>query len=66
MVPTEHGTFDHSIVADDTPLPPPASTEEEDEALFANDAWVEPPIRKPHPNPKPNPHPQKNHPSPQS
>lgn len=34
----------HSIVADDSPLPPPAPTGEEDEALFATDAWVEPPI----------------------
>jgi len=32
------------IIADDTPLPPRASTEEEDEALFATDAWVEAPI----------------------
>ena len=25
-------------------MPPPAASEEEDEALFANDPWVEPPI----------------------
>lgn len=34
-----------SIVGDTTPLPPPAATEEEDEAQFDNDPWVEPPIR---------------------
>nr|POE59364.1 putative acetyltransferase [Quercus suber] len=33
-----------SITGDKTPLPPPAATEEEDEALFAEDAWVEPPV----------------------
>jgi len=32
------------IVADDTTLPPPAPTEDEDEALFATDPWVEAPI----------------------
>ena len=32
------------IVIDDKPLPPPASTEDEDEALFATDPWVEAPI----------------------
>ncbi|CAK4020276.1 probable acetyltransferase, family [Lecanosticta acicola] len=32
------------IVGDKTPLPPPAATEEEDEELFAEDAWVERPI----------------------
>lgn len=36
----------HSIVGDNSPLPPPAATEEQDEDLFANDAWVEPPIRE--------------------
>jgi acetyltransferase-like isoleucine patch superfamily enzyme len=35
----------HSIIADDSPLPPPAPTEDEDEALFAAEPWVEPPIR---------------------
>ena len=34
-----------SIVGDKTPLPRKAATEEEDELLFANDPWVEPPIR---------------------
>lgn len=33
-----------SIVGDKTPLPPPAETEEADEELFAEEAWVEPPI----------------------
>ncbi|KAK6390280.1 hypothetical protein LTR65_005655 [Meristemomyces frigidus] len=32
------------IVDDKTPLPPLAATEEEDEELFAEDAWVEPPV----------------------
>ena len=32
-------------MGDKTLLPPPAATEEDDEALFAEDAWVEPPIR---------------------
>ncbi|KAF2100779.1 trimeric LpxA-like protein [Rhizodiscina lignyota] len=32
------------ITNDPTPLPPPAPTEEEDDALFDDDAWVEPPI----------------------
>jgi hypothetical protein len=36
-------TFD-SIVNDSTPLPPVAETTEADDALFDNDAWVEPPI----------------------
>ena len=34
-----------SIVGDTTPFPPQAQTEEEDEELFAEDPWVEPPIR---------------------
>jgi acetyltransferase-like isoleucine patch superfamily enzyme len=34
-----------SIVGDETPLPPRAATEAEDEDLFASDAWVEPPVR---------------------
>jgi len=36
-----------SIIGDTTPLPPhkPNSTEDEDEALFASEAWVEPPFR---------------------
>ena len=36
---------ERSIVDDKTPLPPQAATEEEDEELFAEDPWVEPPIR---------------------
>ncbi|GAB1739282.1 hypothetical protein NU219Hw_g4028t2 [Hortaea werneckii] len=32
------------IVGDKTPLPNPAPTDEEDEELFAEDAWVEPPV----------------------
>jgi acetyltransferase-like isoleucine patch superfamily enzyme len=35
----------HSIVGDESPLPPPVPTEDEDEALFAAEPWVEPPIR---------------------
>lgn len=35
---------DSSIINDKTPLPPPAETEEADEELFAEEAWVEPPI----------------------
>ena len=34
-----------SIVGDKTPLPHKAQTEEEDEELFAEDPWVEPPVR---------------------
>ena len=34
-----------SIVDDKTPLPPLAATTSEDEALFAEDPWIEPPIR---------------------
>lgn len=37
--------FFRSIVGDKTRLPPKAPTEEEDEELFAEDPWVEPPIR---------------------
>jgi acetyltransferase-like isoleucine patch superfamily enzyme len=33
------------IVGDTRPLPPQAATEEEDEALFEDDPWVQPPIR---------------------
>ncbi|KAF1997129.1 maltose O-acetyltransferas-like protein [Amniculicola lignicola CBS 123094] len=32
------------IVRDETPLPPQAVTAEEDDALFDNDPWVEPPV----------------------
>lgn len=32
------------IVQDDTPLPPEASTPEDDDKLFDNDPWVEPPV----------------------
>jgi hypothetical protein len=34
----------NSIVGDNSELPPPAATEEADEELFADDAWVESPI----------------------
>ena len=34
-----------SIVGDKTPLPAKATTEEADEELFAEDPWVEPPVR---------------------
>ena len=36
----------YSVVGDKTPLPKrkPGSTEDEDEALFENEAWVEPPF----------------------
>jgi acetyltransferase-like isoleucine patch superfamily enzyme len=37
-----------SIVRDETPLPPPAATEEADEELFAEEPWVETPIRIDH------------------
>ena len=40
----QEANFSNSIVGDKTPLPPPAPTEEEDEELFAEDPWVEPPI----------------------
>lgn len=33
-----------SIIGDKSPLPSPAATEEADEELFAEDAWVEAPI----------------------
>lgn len=33
-----------SITGETDPLPPPAATEEEDEALFDDQPWVEPPI----------------------
>jgi acetyltransferase-like isoleucine patch superfamily enzyme len=32
-------------VGDTTPLPPQAATETEDEELFADEPWVEPPVR---------------------
>ena len=32
-------------MGDDTPLPPQAATPEEDDKLFDNDAWVEPPVK---------------------
>ena len=32
-------------MGDKTPLPPPAATDEEDEALFGEAAWVESPVR---------------------
>jgi acetyltransferase-like isoleucine patch superfamily enzyme len=33
-----------SITQDKTPLPPPASTSEEDDKLFLNDPWIDPPV----------------------
>lgn len=33
-----------SIIQDKTPLPPMASSEDEDAKLFENDPWVEPPV----------------------
>ncbi len=35
----------HSVVNDDGPLPPKASTEEDDELLFADDPWIDSPIK---------------------
>ena len=36
-----------SVIGDDTPLPPKkaGATDEEDEALFDDEAWIEPPFR---------------------
>lgn len=34
----------NSIIGDKTPLPPKAATEAEDDELFAEDPWVEPPF----------------------
>jgi acetyltransferase-like isoleucine patch superfamily enzyme len=33
-----------SILQDDTPLPPIAATPEEDDKLFEDDPWIEPPV----------------------
>jgi acetyltransferase-like isoleucine patch superfamily enzyme len=33
-----------SVIQDQTPLPPQASTPEEDDKLFENDPWIEPPL----------------------
>ena len=33
-----------SIIQDKTPLPPQASTSEEDDQQFENDPWIEPPL----------------------
>lgn len=33
-----------SIIQDKTPLPPQASTPEDDDKLFENDPWIEPPM----------------------
>jgi acetyltransferase-like isoleucine patch superfamily enzyme len=33
-----------SIIQDETPLPPPASTAEGDDKLFEDDPWIEPPL----------------------
>jgi acetyltransferase-like isoleucine patch superfamily enzyme len=43
--PNDPRPSSHSILLDPTPLPPPASTPEEDEALFSTDPWIETPIR---------------------
>ncbi|KAF2678157.1 maltose O-acetyltransferas-like protein [Lentithecium fluviatile CBS 122367] len=32
------------ILRDETPLPPPAATPEEDDQLFEDDPWIEPPV----------------------
>jgi len=37
--------FGYSVVSDETPLPPPATTEEEDSALFTDDPWIDGPIK---------------------
>lgn len=34
----------HSIIQDKTPMPPQASTSDQDDKLFENDPWVEPPL----------------------
>ena len=34
-----------SVVSDERPLPPQASTEEEDEALLADEPWIDGPIQ---------------------
>jgi acetyltransferase-like isoleucine patch superfamily enzyme len=36
-----HGS---SVLNDPTPLPPPAATPEEDDKLFEDDPWIEPPV----------------------
>lgn len=33
------------MIQDETPLPPQAPTQEEDDKLFDNDPWIEPPVR---------------------
>lgn len=37
-------TFVFSVIQDKTPLPPQAQTAEEDDKLFENDPWIEPPM----------------------
>ncbi|EMC99210.1 hypothetical protein BAUCODRAFT_22478 [Baudoinia panamericana UAMH 10762] len=32
-------------MGDNTPLPPPVATEDEEDVLLADEAWVEPPVR---------------------
>lgn len=33
-----------SVIMDKTPLPPQAATQDEDDKLFADDPWIEPPL----------------------
>ncbi|KAK3676163.1 hypothetical protein LTR78_003913 [Recurvomyces mirabilis] len=40
----EKTTIWRNIVQDETPLPPQAATEDDDDALFAEEPWVEPPF----------------------
>lgn len=42
--PAVNPSLSRSVVGDTTPLPPPASTPEEDDKLFEDDPWVEGPI----------------------
>lgn len=37
-------TFAFSVIQDKTPLPPQAQSAEEDDKLFENDPWIEPPM----------------------
>jgi hypothetical protein len=42
---TQNSLTIHSVVNDERPLPPKATTEDEDELLFADDPWIESPIK---------------------
>jgi acetyltransferase-like isoleucine patch superfamily enzyme len=42
--PSLHSHTTFSITQDQTPLPPPASTPEDDDKLFENEPWIEPPL----------------------